>query len=119
MLILSMLKNIFERSKEFFNTFRMSAKGVLMKLMHFRNMMFSIALLFSVTLVAYDVEGLTYIECELRLRERGHRYEYQDFEFTEEHSSTDATFTHPHIPVKEGTSQNWSGYAAVTNLKYP
>ncbi len=90
-----------------------------MKLMNFRNILFSIALLFSVTLVAHDVDGLTYIECELRLRERGHRYEYQDFEFTEEHSSTDATFTHPHIPVKEGTSQNWAGYAAVTNLHHP
>ncbi len=27
--------------------------------------------------------------------------------------------THPHIPIKEGTSNNWSGYVAATNLKKP
>lgn len=28
-------------------------------------------------------------------------------------------FTHPHVPVKEGTSQNWSGYVAATKLTAP
>lgn len=27
--------------------------------------------------------------------------------------------TFPHIPLEEGTSLNWSGYAALTNLKHP
>src|SRR6266404_4358148 len=95
-------------------------KGVLMKLTHFRNLFFSVALLFSATVVAHDIEGLRYIECELRLRERGSRkHQYDDFKLTDEKSSAYASFTHPHIPIQEGTSQNWSGYAAATKMAHP
>lgn len=92
-----------------------------MKLMHFRNMFFSLALIFSVVVGAHDsFEGLQYIECELRLRERNLRkHDHEDFKLTDEQSSAYASFTHPHIPIQEGTSQNWSGYAAVTNLSHP
>ncbi|MDR3550678.1 MAG: G1 family endopeptidase [Candidatus Babeliales bacterium] len=31
----------------------------------------------------------------------------------------DNRFTHPHIPLREGTSTNWAGYVSVTNLHTP
>ncbi|HEX4069182.1 MAG TPA: G1 family glutamic endopeptidase [Candidatus Babeliales bacterium] len=89
-----------------------------MKLTNFRNLFFVVGLIFSVIVTAYDVEGLRYIECELRLRERAVYRHHDDFKLIDDKSSY-ASFTHPHIPVKEGTSQNWSGYAAVTKLSHP
>jgi hypothetical protein len=76
--------------------------------------------MFVATVVAHDgLEGFTQMECELRLKHRSSRKHYDDFKLTDEKGSTYESFTHPHIPVKEGTSQNWSGYAAVTNLNSP
>lgn len=91
-----------------------------MKLMYLlRNLLCVTALMFSVVVSAFDLEGLRYIECELTPRERASRKHQDDFKLTDEKNSSYASFTHPHIPVKEGTSQNWSGYAVVTNLSHP
>lgn len=96
-----------------------------MKLLLRMRALFTLALIFSSIVFAQDnIEGLQYIECELRLRERGLRKHQDDagkFQLKDEHKKDAAyqSFTHPHIPVKEGTSQNWSGYAAVTNLSHP
>jgi hypothetical protein len=90
-----------------------------MKLTNFRNLFFVVALIFSTILTAYDVEGLQYIECELRLRERSSRRHQQDDYKLMDDKDSYASFTHPHIPVQEGTSQNWSGYAALTKLAHP
>ncbi|HLW72930.1 MAG TPA: G1 family glutamic endopeptidase [Candidatus Babeliales bacterium] len=90
-----------------------------MKLMHVRNLLCVILLIFSPIVGAIDRENLTYIECELRLRERSSRKHQDDFKLTDAKNSSYASFTHPHIPVKEGTSQNWSGYVAVTNISKP
>lgn len=91
-----------------------------MKLMHvLRNVLCVTALIFSTVVSAIDVEGLTYIECELRLRERSSRKKHDGFKLTDAKNSSYASFTHPHIPVKEGTSQNWSGYVAVMNVNRP
>jgi hypothetical protein len=38
---------------------------------------------------------------------------------TDEKSSTYASFTHPHMPIKQSNSQNWSVYAAATSLTSP
>jgi hypothetical protein len=100
----------------------LSHKGVLMKLMKLRNLFFVVVSLFSAVGGAHiNLEGLTYIECELQPRERASRKHHHDEGFTlsDEKSSSYASFTHPHMPVQEGTSQNWSGYAALTNLSHP
>ncbi len=55
-------------------------------------------------------EGFTHIECTLQLRTR-RLHKKDDFHQTSK-KDTYASFSHPHIPIKEGTSQNWSGYAA-------
>ncbi len=49
-------------------------------------------------------EGYTQLECTL-----------QPFKRPE----AEASFTRPHIPLREGTSINWSGYAAETNFNNP
>jgi len=91
-----------------------------MKLTYFRNLFFATAMLFSVAIVAHDnveelnLEKLTYVECELRLKGSGlHRHERHC------HGKPFTAFTRPHMPLKEGTSENWSGYAAVTSLNHP
>lgn len=56
-------------------------------------------LMFAATAIAElpNYDHCTLIECEMRAR----------------------TVSKPHLPVKESASLNWSGYAAVTNLKNP
>jgi hypothetical protein len=92
-----------------------------MKLMNLRNLFFATALLFAVVVIAYDnLNDFTQIECELRPKMRSSRkHHYDDFKITDEHDSVYASFTHPHIPIKQSNSQNWSGYAAVTSLSSP
>ena len=48
--------------------------------------------------------GYTHIECEIRPFAR------PDWE---------RKFTHPHIPLRDGTSNNWSGYVSETNFHAP
>jgi len=50
------------------------------------------------------------IECELRPLSDSHKHHHIG---AREHG------TNPHIPVFEGLSTNWSGYAALTNLTHP
>ncbi|HLW72931.1 MAG TPA: G1 family glutamic endopeptidase [Candidatus Babeliales bacterium] len=95
-----------------------------MKLIYLlRNLLCVTALIFSVVVGAFDVEGLRYIECELQPIDRASkRQHYDEFKPNSEQSSASyGAFTHPHMPVKDatGTSQNWSGYAAVTNINHP
>lgn len=92
-----------------------------MKFMHFRHILFLVALVFSPVVIAIDnLEGYEFIECSLQPRERASRkHDHGEFTLIDEKESNYASFTHPHIPIKEGTSQNWSGYAAVTNLSSP
>jgi hypothetical protein len=88
-----------------------------MKLMMSWNVFFGIASIFSVFVNAHGVERSVYIECELRLKERPSRKQQAgDFKLTNEKNSAYKSFTYPHIPVKQGTSQNWSGYVAGINL---
>src|SRR5258708_18442839 len=91
-----------------------------MKFTHFRNMLFVLVLFFSPIIIAHDLEGFTFIECELQPKERSsRRYQHDEFTLSDEKESKYESFTHPHIPVQEGTSQNWSGYAAATSLTSP
>lgn len=90
-----------------------------MKLTHFRNLFLVIASILFVIVDAHGIAGLTYIECELRPKERSSRVHHHDFQLMNEQDSSYESFTHPHIPIEEGTSQNWSGYVAATNLGHP
>jgi len=99
-----------------------------MKLRNVVNVFFAVLFIFYCRIIAHDevysahnnLEGLTQIECELRPKMRSSRkHQYDNFKLTDEKGSTYESFTHPHIPVKQGTSQNWSGYVAVTNVNNP
>jgi hypothetical protein len=68
--------------------------------------------------IAEEFADYTPIECELRLKHRSSRKFGQDFTITDPKSSY-ASFTHPHIPIAESASQNWSGYAIATSLTHP
>lgn len=90
-----------------------------MKNLKFFNVLCVTVIIFSTIHAAEcDFEGYTFLECELRVKERGTRKHFDEFKLTDEQSAY-ASFTHPHIPLVEGTSQNWSGYVAVTNLHHP
>jgi hypothetical protein len=54
-------------------------------------------------------DELTYVECEFEPRVID----------TLNNNLGNTIFTHPHIPLFEGTSLNWSGYAALTSLNNP
>jgi len=58
-----------------------------------------------------DLSGYTHLECEIRpfIRRSDSRG----------YTGNPENFTHPHLPIREGTSTNWSGYVAATNLNYP
>lgn len=92
-------------------------------LLHMRNVLFTLALIFSSIVIAQDsLEGLQYIECELRLKEKNLRKHHDDnpeFHNEKDKNSDYQSFTHPHMPVLESASLNWSGYAALTNLSHP
>ena len=102
-------------------------KGAVMKLKNWVNVFFVIACMLFGVIVAHDMhnphnnlEGFTQIECELRLKMRSsRRKQYDTFKLTDKKGSTYESFTHPHIQAKQGTSQNWSGYIAVTNINSP
>lgn len=93
--------------------------------LNFRTMFFAAALVLFGSIAAHiDLEGLAYIECGLRLKARASRAHDHDNEYglhVVDDKSDRASFTHPHIPIADasGTSQNWSGYAALTNLSHP
>ena len=92
-----------------------------MKFVHVRNMLLILVLFFSPLAAAIsNLEGYEFIECTFEPRERSSR-KPSDGEFTliNEKEAKYQSFTHPHIPVEEGTSQNWSGYAAATSLTSP
>jgi Peptidase A4 family len=91
-----------------------------MKNTRFLNLFFVMAVLFCNTVLVYaeGEEECTHIDCELRLRNRSSQQKFDKFKLTDAKSSR-ASFTHPHIPVQEGTSQNWSGYAAFVNPSHP
>jgi len=85
-----------------------------------RNILFTLVLLFSQVVFAHDLEGCKFIECTFVPKERSSRgHHYDEFTLIDEKESKYESFTHPHIPIKEGTSQNWSGYAAATSLTSP
>jgi len=99
-----------------------------MKLKNIANVFFVVLFVFSGVIIAHDevysahnnLEGLTHIECELRPKMRSSRSKkYDQFKLTDKKGSTYECFTHPHIAAKEGTSQNWSGYIAVTDINNP
>ncbi len=64
--------------------------------------------LFAVEDILQTLETFQEIQCEYRQIERG-----PPALVGKSHK------TYPHMKVEEGTSQNWSGYAAVTNLTKP
>lgn len=99
-----------------------------MKLKNLFNIFFVIACIFSGVIIAHDelhrahnnLEGFTHIECELRPKMRSSRSKkYDKFKLTDKRGSTYESFTHPHIEAKQGTSQNWGGYIAITNINSP
>lgn len=57
----------------------------------------------SVGLALPAMEDFTHIECTLNPIAQ----------------STEDKITYPHLPIKDGTSLNWSGYAAATSLSHP
>lgn len=59
----------------------------------------------------YDVQSYKNMECTLKPTHK----KPKDTEKNKGHPK----HTHPHLPFKEGTSTNWSGYIAATNLKNP
>src|SRR5579872_148965 len=92
-----------------------------MKFMHIRHMLLVLVLFFSPLAASINnLEGYEFIECTFEPRERSSRKHHEgEFTLIDEKDSKYESFTHPHIPVKEGTSQNWSGYAAATSLTSP
>ncbi len=59
---------------------------------------------------AADVKNYKVVECKLKATVRKTR---------DRKNTGHPKHTHPHLPYKEGTSTNWSGYIAATNLTNP
>jgi hypothetical protein len=68
------------------------------------------------TLTGYDItdfDMLLQVDCLLKpISRKDHSCDHGKYRLHE-------NFSHPHMPLIEGTSLNWSGYAAATSLTHP
>lgn len=63
---------------------------------------------------ASEAKAYCQIECSIEPLTKSHCHRHRGHQWHHRYHGT-----HPHMPLLEGTSLNWSGYAAVTSLLHP
>lgn len=90
-----------------------------MKLIDLRNLFFVVLSILCSTVQAYNLEGSTFIECELRLKaKRSRAVKPNNLKLVKSKLAKSTSFTRPNIMAKKSfKSYNWSGYIAAPNLE--